>query len=130
MIAVDTNIIVRLVTGDDPVQLERAMSLAALEPFYVSLTVVAETEWVLRSRYEYDRAIIHAALTSLPELVPMVYEDEVGVRWALDRYALGGELADYLHIVAARNIGRFATFEKRLAMRAGGDTPTAIETLS
>ncbi len=130
MIAVDTNIIVRLVTGDDPVQLERAMSLAAVEPFYVSLTVAAETEWVLRSRYEYDRATIHAALTSLPDLVPMVYEDEVGVRWALDRYAIGGELADYLHIVAARNIGRFATFERRLAVRAGDDTPTAIETLS
>jgi len=130
VIAVDTNIIVRLVTGDDPVQLERAMSLAAVEPFYVSLTVVAETEWVLRSRYEYDRATIHAALTSLPDLVPMVFEDEVGVRWALDRYALGGELADYLHIVAARNVGRFATFEKRLAVRAGDDTPTAIETLS
>ncbi len=130
MVAVDTNILVRLVTGDDPVQLERAMSLAAAESFYVSLTVVAETEWVLRSRYEYDRATIYAALTSLPDLVPMVYEDEVGVRWALDRYALGGELADYLHIVAARNVGRFATFEKRLAVRAGDDTPTAIETLS
>lgn len=130
MIAVDTNIIVRLITGDDPVQVEKAMALAAAEPFFVSLSVVAETEWVLRSRYGYDRTIIHTALASLPDLIRIAYEDVDGMQWALDRYLLGGELADYLHIIAARNIGRFATFEKQLARRAGVDSPAQIDTLA
>ncbi|MEP6784776.1 MAG: type II toxin-antitoxin system VapC family toxin [Sphingomonadales bacterium] len=130
MIAVDTNILVRLIVGDDAAQVERARELAEQEPIFVSLTVLTETEWVLRSRYRYDRERIHGALTALPELVDVKFEDDEGVYWALDRFAIGGELADYLHIVAARGVGRFATFEKRLAGRAGPAAPSQIQTLA
>lgn len=125
MIAVDTNIIVRLIVDDDRDQVERALALAQREAFYVSLTVLSETEWVLRSRYGYERTAIVAALRLLPEMVTIVHEDP-RVAWAIDRYEKGGEFADYLHLLAAREIGRFATFEKKLARRAEG-TDIAIE---
>jgi len=52
MIAVDTNVLVRLLTGDDPAQTQRAVELFAQESILIPKTVLLETEWVLRYRYE------------------------------------------------------------------------------
>ena len=130
MIAVDTNVIVRLIAQDDEQQVALALALAAREELFVSLTVLMEAEWVLRSRYGYPRASIASALTNLRALPWIRCEAEGDVDWALDRYATGGELADYLHLAAVRPIGRFATFERRLAQRAGKDAPVTVEILS
>lgn len=127
MIAADTNIIVRLIVADDERQLASALDLVSREDVYVSLTVLLETEWVLRSRFGYSRADIHAALDALPSLLRLHVEAPDDVNWALGRYAIGGELADYLHIASARAIGRFASFEKKLAQRAGPDAPATVE---
>ena len=127
MIAVDTNIVVRLIVGDDEDQVRRALALAAEQPFFVSYTVLVETEWVLRSRYGYDRAAIATALTAFSQLIRVHYEDGDDVAWAIGRYAIGGELADYIHIAAARMVGRFASFERKLAARAGADAPANVE---
>ncbi len=130
MIAVDTNILVRLIVADDQRQVGLALALAEREIFFVSFTVLIETEWVLRSRYGYDRTTIVAAFNALENLVNLDFEHHADVRWAIDRYAIAGELADYLHMATARSIGRFATFEKKLVKRAGPDAPAAIETLA
>ena len=52
MIAVDTNVLVRLLTGDDPAQTQRAVELFAQESILIPKTVLLETEWVLRYSYE------------------------------------------------------------------------------
>jgi predicted nucleic acid-binding protein len=52
-VVIDTNVLVRLATGDHAHQHARAQALFAAEPVRVLLTVVLETEWVLRSRYGY-----------------------------------------------------------------------------
>ena len=56
MLAVDTNLIVRYLTGDHPKQSLRARALIDGEPVFVGVTVVLEVEWVLRSTYEYRPA--------------------------------------------------------------------------
>jgi predicted nucleic-acid-binding protein len=126
MIAVDTNIIVRLIVADDEAQVARALALAERENFFVGLTVLIETDWVLRSRYGFDRGRVTNALLALADLVSITFESEADVRWAIERYALGGEFADFIHLAAARPIGRFASFEDKLARRAGDDTPAAV----
>jgi predicted nucleic-acid-binding protein len=130
VIAVDTNILVRLIVDDDEDQVEKARKLAEDHSFFVSLTVLVETEWVLRSRYEYDRASILNAMNQLAFLVDLCFDNADDVRWALDRFASGGELADYLHIASARSIGLFATFEKRLGTRAGELAPARVVMLA
>lgn len=130
MIAVDTNIIVRLIVADDERQLAAALALVEREDVYVPLTVLLETEWVLRSRYGYDRRGVHAALSNQPHLLRVRVEASDDVEWALDRYALGGELADYLHIAAARPAGRFGPFEKKLCRLAGPDAPAQVELIA
>jgi predicted nucleic-acid-binding protein len=127
VIAVDTNILVRIIVGDDEDQVERALALAARESLFVPSTVLLETEWVLRSRYGYDRATIVTALETLEKVANLAFEHDDDIHWALSRYAEGGEFADYLHIAASRRIGRFASFERKLKRRAGSDAPSVVE---
>ena len=63
-------------------------------------------------------ARIGAALSALTRLEGVTAERAEGVRWALDRHAAGGDLADMLHIVAAYGADGFATFDRRLAAAA------------
>jgi predicted nucleic-acid-binding protein len=51
MLAVDTNAIVRLLVDDDPVQGPRARRLVEQNDIWVSVTVLLECAWVLRSAY-------------------------------------------------------------------------------
>ncbi len=55
MLGIDTNVVIRLVISDDAEQTRRARKLVEQtlsddEPVLVSLPVLLESEWVLRSR--------------------------------------------------------------------------------
>ena len=65
-VAIDTNVLVRLLVRDNEAQYAAAQRLvdraaAADEPVLIVLGVLLETEWVLRSRYKLDKASIAAA---------------------------------------------------------------------
>ena len=73
MRALDTNVLVRFVTADNPTQLERVSALfheasEKQETLYVSLPVVLELMWVLTSTYEVSRDALVAALDQLISL--------------------------------------------------------------
>ena len=46
--AIDTNIIVRLLTGDDASQCQQARHIFESHEVFIPDTVILETEWVLR----------------------------------------------------------------------------------
>ena len=54
MIAADTNVLVRLVTDDEPRQTAQARQLFETETIFLAKTVLLETEWVLRRLYRLD----------------------------------------------------------------------------
>ena len=56
MLAIDTNVIVRYLTGDHPQQARKARTLIESEHVFVCTTVLLETEWVLRSVYGLTRS--------------------------------------------------------------------------
>ena len=62
MLAIDTNVIVRYLTGDHPKQSARARAVIDGEDVFVATTVLLETEWVLRSAYAFDPAQVCKAL--------------------------------------------------------------------
>jgi predicted nucleic-acid-binding protein len=91
MIGIDTNVLVRYLVKDDPAQFARAYRLirreaASGEPVLVSLPVLLETEWVLRSRYQLPKAEVVAALSALLDTVDVAFEDEPGVETALHEW--------------------------------------------
>ena len=68
MQALDTNVIVRFLTGDDPKQAARARALIGHAPVFVARAVLLEVEWVLRGVYERPAAQIIPALRAVAGL--------------------------------------------------------------
>src|SRR5258705_12104401 len=98
MTAVDTNVIVRLLTRDDAKQAAAARSLFAEELIWIAKTVLLETGWVLRSLYGYEESAIRDAFTGLLGLKNVRTEDEPSVAAALALTVYGIELADAMHL--------------------------------
>jgi predicted nucleic-acid-binding protein len=118
MIAADTNIVVRLLTGDDPAQAGRASSLFAAETIFLSKTVMLESEWVLRRLYRLDRSAVLAALSGLAALPNVRCEDEAALGDAFLSARQGMDFADALHLASAGAAAYFATFDEELMKRA------------
>src|SRR5579864_8432680 len=98
MTAVDTDVLVRLLTGDDAGQAAAARSLFATEPIWIAKTVLLETGWVLRSLYGFEENEIRDAFLKLLGLKNVHAEDESSIGAALALTAYGLELADVLHL--------------------------------
>lgn len=118
MVAVDTNVVVRLLTEDDPRQAKRARSLFEGETILVPTTVLLEAEWVLRRLYGLDVVRIVDALAALIALPNVRCEHLGAVTAALDWTRAGLDFADALHVAGGRAAERFATFDAKLVKRA------------
>ena len=118
MIAVDTNVLVRLLTADDPRREAAARSLFARESIWIAKTVLLETGWVLRSLYGFDDTTIREALAKLLGLKNVHAEDESSVAAALALTAQGIELADAMHLSGTPPGAAFVTFDRSFVPRA------------
>lgn len=125
MVGFDTNVLVRVLVGDDPAQTKKAerafLKHATGDGIAISLIVLTEISWVLASAYQWDRATVHDRLSQLVRTRGVVLEDLDVVEVALDDYRAGkAELADYLILAKARGGGaQLLTFDKRLARESG-----------
>lgn len=123
MIAVDTNVLVRLLVRDDDGQAGRAAALFEQNEIYICKTVLLETCWVLRFSYELDEAAILDALRGVVGLPQVGVEDGPAAAEALDLLGAGMDFADALHVASSREAAQFATFDKRLKKRADTAAP-------
>jgi predicted nucleic-acid-binding protein len=126
MIAVDTNVLVRLLTWDEPEQAAQAKALFSANDIFVSKTVLLETEWVLRSLYALDEARIAGALRGLLGLPRLRCEDRNAVDLALGCFEHGLDFADALHLTSSVGASGFATFDQRFRKRGRGICPIDI----
>ena len=88
MLGVDTNVLVRFLVRDDEAQFEKARKLirrevAAGRHVFVSLLVLLETEWVLRSRYGLTKNLIIEAISGWLDATNIQFEDEAAIEEAL-----------------------------------------------
>jgi predicted nucleic-acid-binding protein len=118
MISVDTNVLVRLLTGDDPTQEAAVRSLFARQSIWISKTVLLETGWVLRSLYGFEDSAIRDAFTKLLGFHNVQAEDAPSIAAALALTAHGVEFADAMHLCGRPPGAQFATFDKALVRRA------------
>lgn len=118
MIAVDTNLLVRLLTNDDPSEAKRALRVMESDDILIPKTVLLETEWVLRHGYMIAREVIAQALQNLLGLPNLEAEDPQAVTQALGRYEEGLDFADALHLASSTKADRFATFDRDFVKKA------------
>jgi len=97
--------------GDDAVQSPVAHRILQGEIF-VPLTVLLETGWVLKSNARLDRTQIAEMLATFVQLPNVQVHDVEGVLAALSAYAKGGDFADHIHLVAAKGVEAFVTFDR------------------
>jgi len=102
VIGVDTNVIIRYLTQDDPQQANRVDTViaAALDDgsrLHVDDIVLCEVAWVLRAAYRLSKPTIADALEKLLSTAIFSFEDRELLRSALADYAEGaGDFSDYL----------------------------------
>ncbi len=119
MIAVDTNVLVRLLVNDDAAQGARARAAFEAEQIWIGKTVLLETFWVLRSVYDFDDIAIARAIEALLGLPRVQAEAAAHVQRALAAVADRVDIADALHIAMTPGDARaFGTFDQELARRA------------
>ena len=127
MLAVDTNIVVRYLTADDPEQFAKVRALIDGEDIFVCKTVLLETEWVLRRGYRFSRDRIIAALTAFAGLPRVTLEDPALAAKALDWLARGMDFADALHLAKAEGCEAFVSFDRHFTTVANAIPDVKIQ---
>ena len=116
MIAVDTNVIVRLMVNDDAKQVARAKSVMVGGNVAITSGVLIETVWVLSHTYALDRPAVARALTALLALPTLVVPWPASVQALLDAFLAGMDFADVAHLLDAKALGcnQMASFDDLL----------------
>lgn len=118
MVAVDTNVVVRLLVKDHPAQTARAAAIFAESPIYIPKTVLLEAAWVLGDAYGLDNAEIVRLLRGVSGLSNVVLEDPQVILEAFVAFESGVDFADALHVASSAGAERFVTFDRRLVRKA------------
>ena len=124
MRAVDTNVLVRLVTRDDRKQVAAAESFVS-KGAWVSTLVLTEATWVLAAVYDRSHAEIATAIDMLLHHRDLTIQESDSVVAALEQYrnrpALG--FSDCLILETARKVGHLplGTFDRNLAKLDGAE---------
>lgn len=118
MVALDTNIVVRFLTKDDPEQFLKSKTIFATQEIFLADTVLLETGWVLRYAYAYEPAQISGAIRKLCGLPTVHLADAERVLLALAVVEAGLDWVDAFHLAYAESCTALLTFDQRFATRA------------
>ncbi|MHB1814112.1 MAG: PIN domain-containing protein [Steroidobacteraceae bacterium] len=133
MAGLDTNVLARWIVDDDPRQAARVKRLfeaavARESPLFVPSTVMLELEWVLRSRYRFDKSTVLGAYNALLETQELEFQDEPAIERALSFYRQNSaDFADCLHAGQCGSARRvpMITFDRRASRIPGVELLTA-----
>jgi predicted nucleic-acid-binding protein len=102
---IDTNVLVRLLVGDDPAQVARARAyVEANVPCWVNRVVACEAVWVLGRVYRLQPARLALALKQLIQTAELEFEDSDAIEAGIAALEAGGDFAD--SVIAATNVAR------------------------
>ncbi len=124
MRAIDTNVLVRLVTGDDARQTAVAESFVSQGDVWVSQLVLVEMTWVLETSYGLTAQEIADSVQMLLDHKNLTIQEADTIEAALARYRRKPSLGftDCLVLESARKAGHLplGTFDRDLGRQDGG----------
>ncbi len=126
MISVDTNVIARLLTGDDKPQFKSAKALFEKEKIFIATSVILECEWVLRYAYRFKPTEIMNAFESLFGLSNVQLQDPIGVADAIEWHRNGVDFADAIHLAQSKDAEALVTFDKKFIKSARKNAAVAV----
>ncbi len=122
MLAVDTNVLVRLFVEDDEAEAGHARALARAEVLWVSHVVLAEISWVLTSLYDFSREALAGVVERMLEGQRFEVQEPAVVAAALKDYRESkAGFADclILEIARSQSVTPLATFDGKLSKLSG-----------
>lgn len=118
MIALDTNVLARLMLQDDAAQYKKVKALFETRQIFTApVTVMLELVWVLESN-GIDPLLIASGLTALLHLPNFKPERIDALHNALRHYSVGMGFADALHLALSAGEKKFMTFDRAFVRRA------------
>lgn len=127
MNGVDSNVVIRFLTGDDPGQSERARAVLRRPDIFIAETIMLEVEWVLRHAYNFEPAAIHDAFIKLCGLPNVILPNPHRMQMALQWYADGMDFGDALHLAANQACGIFYSFDRKFIRKAEGQGQCTVK---
>lgn len=116
MIAIDTNVLIRYLVQDDPVQAKKASETLETahhkkEKCFLSNIVLCETVWVLESAYDFDKKEVLLVLEKILKVDLFLFENKDVLRKAIDHYTQApADFSDYLIGLQGKEEGAETTF--------------------
>ena len=118
MIAIDTKLLVSLLTQYDHKQAKRAAKEIERDNIFIPKTVILETEWVLRHAYGIYKGAIVEGFQKMMGLPNVRVEDQQAVFHAISWYDSGLDFADALHLASSMKADKFVTFDNAFIKKA------------
>lgn len=118
MIAVDTNIIIRLLTKDDEIQYQQSLALFKSKNIFIPDTVILETEWVLRFAYKLKPLEICQALRNIFGLPNVYLTNEKLILQVIEWHEKGVDFADAFHLASSNHCLEFYTFDEKFIKKS------------
>lgn len=116
-ITIDTNVLIRLLVGDDEQQQQQSEAvLVNADKVFIPTSVLCEVVWVLLRSYKLTMSHVIEAIEQIME-IENVYLQEDEVMAGLELMRLGGDFADGVNEYCGRKMGgvEFVTFDKKAA---------------
>lgn len=118
MIAIDTNVLVRLLIGDNITQYQASRKLFSSEEIFIPDTVILETEWVLRAAYDLESATVCDAFRKTFGLGNVALSNGRSVAQAIAWHEAGLDFADAFHLALSQEHDSLKTFDRGFIKRA------------
>jgi predicted nucleic-acid-binding protein len=127
MIAVDTNIVVRLLTHDDEPQSQKSFKLFQSQDIFIPDTVILETEWVLRFAYRFQASEINQSFRKLFGLPNVSLTNANLINQVLQWHQQGLDFADAFHLAQSQNCSELYTFDEKFRKKSKGLTACEVK---
>lgn len=127
MIAIDTNVLVRLLTNDNPLQSKASHKLFASENIFIPDTVLLETEWVLRAAFDVPASDICEAFRRVCGLGNVTVSDGQRIAQIIDWHESGFDFADAFHLALSKDQDSLKTFDADFIKQAKKHTDRRVE---
>jgi predicted nucleic-acid-binding protein len=127
VVAVDTNIVIRLLTQDDKKQYHSSLKLFQEEQIFIPDTVILEIEWVLRFAYDFEPKQVCDALKMLFGLPNVHLTDKFLIAQAIEWHEKGLDFADSFHLSLSQDIPTLKTFDEQFIKKSKDLSKCAVQ---
>ncbi|CCI20371.1 MAG: type II toxin-antitoxin system VapC family toxin [Microcystis panniformis] len=118
LIAIDTNVIVRLITRDNEEQYQKSFKIFHDKNIFIADTVILETEWVLRFAYKFKSVEICQAFRKVFGLPNVYLTNERLILKVIEWHENGLDFADAFHLASSLHCFEFYTFDEKFIKKS------------